>query len=238
MKKEDIGFIIFLGCIISVIISILLFDINKSKYDSPIEQTIDPNKPMVAITFDDGPNSLYTPQVLDILYENTSLGTFFICGQSIDGNEDILNDMVLCGHELENHTNTHPKLTLLTSDEIIDEIYLAQKKIEEVFPDYEFKYVRPPYGFYNEAVINTADLPLILWDVDSGDWIETDVEKICNDVIDNVKDGSVVVFHDDNDYTVEALKKIIPELKERGFQFVTLEQLFEYRQYNVSYYKD
>ncbi len=162
-------------------------------------------------------------------------GTFFICGKSIDGNENILKQMIACGHEIENHTNTHQKLTLLTRDEINEEIFLAQKNIEKVFPEHEFKYVRPPYGFYNEEVQKAVDVPLILWDVDSGDWIEEDSEKIYNNVVNNVKDGSVVVFHDDNNYTVEALKKIIPELKKRGFQFVTLEQLFEYRQCGVAY---
>ncbi len=230
VRVRNRWFILILWSIIFVITSTLVFKLSYRNYRKPIQQDINPSKPMVAITFDDGPNSTYTPQVLDILYENNAFGTFFICGQYIEGNERILKEMIQCGHEIENHTYSHQRLTSLTQDEIANEISLSQKSIQKVLPDYEFLYVRPPYGDYNETVENEVELPLALWDIDSGDWIQTDEQVICNNVIDNVKDGSIIVFHDDSECTVNALEKIIPELEEQGFQLVTISQLYQYKQ--------
>ncbi len=229
MRVQNRWFALILCTIILLISSMLIIKLNRWNCRQPIAQLINPDKPMVAITFDDGPNPKFTPQVLDVLYENNALGTFFICGENIGGNEDLLKEMVKFGHEIENHTDSHKNLALLTREQIIYEIVLPQERLEEVLPEYKFKYIRPPFGEYSEDVEDVAGLPLVLWDVDSDDYIQRDVDVICDNVRNKVKDGSVVVFHDDNKSTVEALKIIIPELQEEGFQFVTLEQLDEYR---------
>ncbi len=225
MRVQNRWFTLILWTIIFMITGSLILKINHGKYRTPIQQEINPNKPMVALTFDDGPNPRYTPRVLDVLYKNNALATFFICGEDIEGNENLIKEMINHGHEIENHTDTHKNLSLLTKDKIIEEVVLPQKRIEKIVPTYKFKYIRPPYGEYSETVEDAIDQPLILWDVDSDDYIVTDVEKIVDNVLSSVKDGSIVVFHDDNRYTVAALKKIIPELEKQGYQFVTVSQL-------------
>ncbi len=229
MRVQNRWFVLILCTLIILISGMLLTRINRLNCRTPLEQVINPDKPMVALTFDDGPNRKYTPKVLDILYENNALGTFFICGKSINGNEAIIKEMYFFGHEIENHSDTHQNLALLTDKEIIEEVTKPQKRIEEILPDYKFEYLRPPFGEYEENVEDATNLPIVLWDVDSLDYSETDAEVISNNVLVNVKDGSIVVFHDDNKNTVNALKKIIPELQSRGFQLVTVSQILEYR---------
>ncbi len=195
-----------------------------------ISETINPSKPMVALTFDDGPNKSYTPEVLDILLKNQAYATFFINGKNIVNNETLLKKMVGDGHELENHTFSHFDLTTLNKEEIKEEIEATQTEVWRVLPGYTFQYVRPPYGHYDENVLDVFTMPPLLWDIDSGDWNEPNAEKIYNTVLDNISDGDIVIFHDDNSETVKALKDIIPALQKKGFQLVTITELNHYLQ--------
>ncbi len=89
--------------------------------------------------------------------------------------------------------------------------------------------MRPPYGSYDESVIEAIPFPIALWSLDSMDWKLTDSDVICKLVVDNVKDCDVIIMHDKTAYTVDAVEKIIPKLREEGFQFVTLSDLYKYR---------
>ena len=102
-----------------------------------------------------------------------------------------------------------------------------EEELRKILPDYTVKYVRPPYGRYNEAVEQAVGHPLMLWTIDSGDWDDPDAESIYTTVVSNIQDGDIIVFHDDNPETVKALESIIIELKSRGFQFVTVSQMRE-----------
>ncbi len=229
MRVQNRWFALILVIIITLISCVLILRFNRWNCPGEIVQSIDPNKPMVALTFDDGPNKKYTPQVLEVLYKNNAYGTFFICGENIESSKLLIKEMIQYGHEIENHTDTHQNLTLLTKDKIIEEIQIPQERIEKILPEYKFKYIRPPFGEYSETVEDVAGLPILLWDVDSDDYIQKDVDVISNNVLSKVKDGSIVVFHDDNRNTVKALEKLIPELKSRGFQLVTVAQMDEYK---------
>jgi peptidoglycan/xylan/chitin deacetylase (PgdA/CDA1 family) len=193
---------------------------------------IDPERPVIALTFDDGPNDSYTIKILDILYENKSTATFFINGMNIDGNEDILRKIVKEGNEIGNHTYDHADLTQLKEDEIKKQINKTQKQVNKVLGDYKLLNVRPPYGRYNEKVLNAIDFPVSLWTLDSHDWETENSEDIYKLVVNSAKDLDVIVMHDSSEYTVDAVRKIIPELREKGFQFVTLTQLYKYREEN------
>ena len=205
----------------------LLFSVSSRNRREPVTPVISSSRPVVAITFDDGPNSTFTPQILDVLYKNDVAATFFICGKNISTNEKLLNEIVNSGHELGNHTFTHPDLTTLTHQEILNEFKDTQSKLSELLPDYNLDYIRPPYGRYNEDVLNIFGSKMTLWEIDSGDWEDNTHETITDNVVNTVKDGDIIVFHDDNEDTVIAIEEIIVILKEKGFKFATVSQLNE-----------
>ena len=217
-------------CVVIVLVAVGLFTgvFHRMKRDA-ITVQINPEQSVVALTFDDGPNARYTPQVLDILYEQQVPATFFLIGEKFTGNELLIREMAASGHEIGNHTFSHPDLTQLDSRTIQWEIQQTEEKLKEILPDYPMKYVRPPYGRYTEDVQNAIGLPLVLWTIDSGDWEAPHAGYIYTAVVSRIQDGDIIVFHDDNAETVKALEKIILELKKRGFQFATVSQLYEYQ---------
>lgn len=225
MKSENSIVILSIFMVILLICISGLCTFNRKHDYEEITVEINYSEPMVALTFDDGPNEGYTSKVLDILYENQTYATFFINGENILGNEDLIYRMVGEGHELESHTFGHPDLTTLNQEEIKDAIEKNEIEISNILPGYTFHYVRPPYGHYDEDVLNAINLPIVLWDIDSGDWNEPYAKKIYTEVINNVNNGNIVIFHDDNPETIKALYKIIPALKKKGFQLVTVSQL-------------
>ena len=225
MKNRNYIFMfsIALEILLTSLCGLLIFH-NKHDYQQ-IAIDIDPTKPMVALTFDDGPNENYTPKVLDILLKYQAYATFCINGKNIVNNEELLKKMVHEGHELANHTFSHYDLTTLNKEEIKEEIEKNQAEVFRVLPEYTLNYVRPPYGHYNEDVIDAMGMAPLLWDIDSGDWEEPKAEKIYNTVMNNISDGDIVIFHDDNPETINALNKIVPALQKKGFQLVTVSQL-------------
>ncbi len=225
MKRKNLLFSICIGFTIALVVAGLLTGIYHRVYRKAIPVQIDRTRPAVAITFDDGPNPDHTPQVLDILYEQQVPATFFLIGEKFDGNELLIKEIAASGHEIGSHTFSHPDLTRLDRGQIQVEITKTEAELQKILPDYSIKYVRPPYGRYTEEVEGAIDLPLMLWTLDSGDWENPNSEKIYATVVNNIQDGDIIVFHDDNAQTVKALKRIIVELKARGFYFVTVSQL-------------
>lgn len=227
MKRKNL---LFGACVVLVIFLILAglgWSIFRRVFRKPIPVQIDSARPVVALTFDDGPNARYTPQVLDLLYEHQVPATFFLVGEKFAGNELLLQEMAASGHELESHTFSHPDLTTLNREQIQQEIQKTQTALKEILPDACIQSVRPPYGRYTQEVEQAIPYPLVLWTIDSGDWDDPDAQKICTTVVNSIQDGDIVVFHDDNAETVAALDKIISELKARDFQFATVSQLSE-----------
>lgn len=233
VKRKNLLFAASVGFIIVLIVIGLLSGIYQRVHRKAILVQIDPSQPVVALTFDDGPNSCYTPQVLDVLYEQQVPATFFLVGKNFAGNEPLIKEMAASGHEIESHTFSHPDLTTLNAQQIQQELLQSEVELKKILPDYTFRYVRPPYGRYTEKVEQTIDLSLVLWTIDSGDWKNPDAKKIHTSVVNNINDGDIIVFHDDNPETVKALEKIIPELKTKGFQFVTVSQMYELKQGNI-----
>ena len=230
MKRKNILFAVGLFFVIAAIAGALMFGAGSRVRRTPIDAQINSTKPMVALTFDDGPDGTWTPQVLDLLYENDARATFFLLGERLNDNQLLVEEMVSAGHEIGNHTDTHPDLTKLSDFEVQYELYVMEKKLEKIVPDVKVALVRPPYGFYTEKTEKAAGKPLQLWTIDSMDWrTNADAQLICETVLDQVEDGDVIVFHDDNKETVQALKTLLPALREKGFQFVTCTQMNHYR---------
>lgn len=225
MRRENIAFVVLVGVIVVSVAGFLLGQISRRVDREPIPQTLDETKPVVALTFDGGPNERYTPRVLDILYEEQVPATFFLVGEALDGNELLIREMVNSGHELGNHTFSHVDLTTLDTEGVRREVRKTEEALQEILPEVTMQYVRPPYGRYTEVVERSAGHPLALWTIDSGDRDNPKAARICDTVVKNIQDRDIVVFHDDNPETVQAIEKIIEDLKAEGFQFATISQI-------------
>lgn len=191
-------------------------------------RTIDPNRPMVALTFDDGPSPKNTPRILDALNRNDAKATFFVLGTEAKSNPEILRRMINEGHEIGNHSYDHKDLTKLSDEDIAYQIYHTQQIISDATGQTP-ALVRPPYGFFNVNLLERAPFPFILWSVDTLDWKNRDSRIISDYILETVADGDVILLHDLYDSTAAAMEQVIPELIRRGYQLVTVSELAQYR---------
>lgn len=190
------------------------------------ERNIDPNKPMIALTFDDGPHKNTTIPILDTLKLYNGVGTFFILGNRVKNNENLLKRMISEENEIGNHSFSHKQLTTISSSEVKSQIDKTQRAVLEVTGS-KPKVMRPTYGSYNSKLKSQIDMPMILWSIDTLDWESRDPIKIATHVLDNVEDGDIILMHDIYESTVDAVKILVPELISRGYQLVTVSELYE-----------
>lgn len=200
----------------------------KENKEDKTNREIDPEKPMVALTFDDGPYDKSTKSILDTLKENNGVATFFILGNRVSSNQLLLKRMIDEGNEIGNHSYNHKQLTTLSDEELHHQIEKTQNIIKEIV-GVTPKFMRPTYGSHNERLREMVGLPLILWSVDTRDWDSRDAKMISDHVFQTVKDGSVVLMHDIYNSTADAVKIIVPELVRQGYQLVTISELYEYK---------
>lgn len=193
---------------------------------------IDPSKPMVALTFDDGPNAEATNRILDSLQAVGGKATFFVVGTRLTGkNLDALKRAASSGMEIGNHTYAHAYLPKQTKEERLQ----AMKSVNDIVYENTGQRVRnfrPPGGLYNDEIlgeIESFDMAVALWAIDTLDWKHQNPEKTTVSILDNIKDGDIVLMHDLFVPTATAAEKVIPELHKRGFQLVTMAQLAKLR---------
>lgn len=185
----------------------------------------DPNKPTIALTFDDGPKTSTTNELLDILEANGAKATFFVLGENLgEKTEPILRRMVSMGCEIGNHSLDHTQLTTLDADGIRSKIEPTNEIIKEL-SGRPCRLIRPPYGSADENVSANVSQPMILWDIDSRDWESRDASKIIPKVRDAACDGAIILMHDIHPETIEACKTLIPELVKQGYQLVTVSEM-------------
>lgn len=186
----------------------------------------------IALTFDDGPHPRYTIQILDILAEYGIKATFFEVGENVIYYPEAARRVATEGHEIGNHTYTHPHIKNLNEDQLREETKMCESAIIEI-TGIKPKIFRPPEGVVDSAVKTWADrngYSVVLWSVDTRDWAGTAVAEIVKNVDNNVKPGSIILMHDyvsRRSHTIEALKQIIPLLLNKGYQFVTVSELME-----------
>jgi peptidoglycan/xylan/chitin deacetylase (PgdA/CDA1 family) len=173
----------------------------------------------VSLTFDDGPGRL-TTAVLDVLADHNVSAVFYVVGDQIEAHADEVARIVADGHEIANHSWSHPNLTTLTRAEILEELSTTSVAIERATGVLVTRF-RPPFGMYDDVVRSVAadlGLSVDLWDINTHDWNElTTADQIVEDTMAQVFDGAVVLFHVNHPATVEALPRLIAALREAGF---------------------
>ena len=199
----------------------------KGVYQPKVKVRVNPKKPMVALTFDDGPGP-YTERLLKCLKENDAVATFFLVGSSVERYQSTVKKAYQMGCEIGNHSWNHPQLTQLDGAALAAQIGNTNRVIKSAC-GHEPTLLRPPYGAYNSTVGAAAGMPLILWDVDTLDWKTRNVQSTVTSVMTDAKDGSIVLMHDIHLPTVEAVERIIPMLKQKGYQLVTVSELAKYK---------
>lgn len=216
------------GLLLSVLVFTTMLPYTAFADDYSYHDSIDPDKPMIALTFDDGPSALYTADILDILEEYNAHATFYVLGTEAKKNEDLLVRMLKNGNEIGSHTLNHQDLTSLTEEEVLYQMETTNRTIEDATGTLP-KTMRAPYGYMNDETANLLEYPIVLWSLDTLDWESRDADSICETLLENVKDGDIVLMHDIYGSTAEAIQTLVPELIERGYQLVTVSELSQYR---------
>ena len=178
----------------------------------------------VALTFDDGPHKECTAQLLDGLKERGVRATFFLMGQNIEGNEEIVKRMKAEGHLIGNHSYSHVQLTKAGSDAVCQAVDRTSRMIEEITGERP-QYMRPPYGDWNEELECRVGMTTVLWSVDSLDWKLRNTNRVVKRVLKDVEDGDIILMHDIFPTSVEAALEIVDTLTKRGYTFVTVDEL-------------
>lgn len=202
--------------------------INKNSFP------IDSSKPMIALSFDDGPTNSSTVRILDILEKHQVNASFYVLGINVEGNEEVIKRSFKMGNEIGNHSYDHKSLPSLSNEDLYYEVQETNRLIKEVIGENP-KSFRPPYGAYN-GIVKAIDMPVVLWDVDTEDWRSRDSEEIIKQVKANAKQGSIILMHDIYQSTADAVEEIIIWLKNEGYQIVTVETLMKHK--NIEYTSD
>ena len=190
----------------------------------------DPEKPKVALTFDDGPNGQNTLRLLEELEKRGVRATFFVLGNRVEHNPEIVSRISYGGHELGNHGYNHRDMKTMQKTEVIEQFEKTDAAVREATGK-ETTCIRPPYGNVADSVLTYAEenrAPVILWSIDTLDWKSTDVKTIAEKAVANVKDGDIILLHDAFSSSVDAAIEIVDLLREQGYEFLTASELIAY----------
>ena len=184
------------------------------------------NLQYVALTFDDGPRADTTALLLDGLRQRDARATFFVIGQQIPGNEDLIRRMADEGHQVGNHTYSHTRLREAGDNTIIEEIQKTEVLLTEILGEGSY-WLRPPYGLVDYDRTALMETPMIYWSLDPEDWKLLDTDKVVDAVLSQVQSGDIVLLHDFYRTSVDAALQIVDALQAEGYAFVTVEDLFD-----------
>lgn len=225
--------IIWVVAIISIVSLILIgnsrvITTGKTLKDLPIYCVKMPNgEKRASVSFDAAWGNEDTEQLIEILDEYNVKATFFVVGGWVDKYPESVKALHDAGHEIMNHSDTHPHMTQISPEKMTEEANQCSEKIEKVTGVKPILF-RPPYGDYNDQVVDTmrkSGLYTIQWDVDSLDWKDLSADEICNRVISKTKPGSIILFHNAAKNTPEALPTILEKLNNEGFELVPISEL-------------
>lgn len=226
--KCSLSFLIFVFVMIAIT-DILLFCVYVGKIPGNPSQSAGADVmtgegKMIALTFDDGPHPVYTKKLLDGLRERGVHVTFFLIGDNIEGNEDIVKQMYEDGHLIGNHTHSHVQLTKENKERACQEINETNQQIYEITGEMP-QYIRPPFGSWNEELECLVPMTVVLWDIDPLDWKTTDSKRVARHILQNVDESDTILLHDVYDRSVDAALLVVDTLLAEGYTFVTAEEL-------------
>lgn len=190
----------------------------------PETEAVEMENKMIALTFDDGPNALYTERLLDGLAERDVKATFFLIGKNAEAYPEIVRRIAEEGHLIGNHTYSHLKLTAGNEEEFLEEIDRTGEIIREI-TGLTPAFCRPPFGVWNTRYEERLGIIPVLWDVDPKDWCTFHTQTVVNRVLAGCHDSAIILLHDEYETSVEAALLVIDELKQQGYVFVTVDEL-------------
>lgn len=178
----------------------------------------------IALTFDDGPHPYYTEELLDGLKERNVHATFFVTGEHAELHPDVIKRMHDEGHLIGNHTYSHIQLKSNNQEEFKNQLIKTNEIIKEITGE-EMEFVRPPYGTWDKKFESELNMFPVLWTIDPLDWCSHNVSCITSAVVNKAEENDIILMHDYYDTTVTAALKIVDELQEAGYEFVTVEEI-------------
>lgn len=190
--------------------------------DAPVE--LPEEKRYIALTFDDGPHRGTTDRLLDGLKERGASATFFLVGEQIEANQDLVERMRAEGHQVGNHTWSHIRLEGAAPDVISREIEKTDTALKRILGEGSY-WLRPPYGLITPGTEAQIGVPMVKWSVDPRDWESRNTEKVVKAVLQNAKPNSIILLHDIYPTSVDAALEIVDTLQAEGYSFVTVEEL-------------
>lgn len=222
-----------IGGVLSLLFLLRFLTISPSA-ELKVYRSVATGKKQIALTFDDGPHPTLTPRILEILDRYNVTATFFMVGQNVLNYSEAARQVIQAGHEVGNHTFTHPHIASLEEKAIFDEIGRCEDALEELC-EYRPHLLRTPQGAMTPSLENCLlddDYILVLWSLDTRDWEKKSTASIVQTVLNEVQAGDIILMHDfigHNSKTPEALEKIIPALLSQGYEFVTVSALLGLR---------
>jgi len=189
-------------------------------------------KKSIAITFDDSPNKNRTNKILEYLKDNHFHATFFIVGEKAVYNKDLLINIKNNGNEIGSHTYNHGNMSKMDEKEIVEDYNKVNNIYKNMFNE-DLKLLRPPYGIIKDSQINLLDVSYIMWSIDTNDWRYRNSDYLVNYVLNNIKDGDIILFHDSYDSTVSAIEKLLPILYSKGYQVMSVSELAKLKGYKI-----
>lgn len=198
-------------------------------------RTIDPTKPMIALTFDDGPSE-HTIRILKVLAQYDARATFCVQGVNVEPFAEIVKLAISQGNEIASHTWNHPDLEKSSESKIRKQLEDTNNIVAQVTGGYQVKVLRPPYGNVTKKVKSIcAEMDMIIahWELDTLDWATRSTNRTYNKIMSDVENGLIILCHDIYETTAEAAERVIPELVEQGYQLVTVSELMSFHKDGV-----
>ena len=214
--------------VLPVLTLLLVFGLLFRERTVPADVPAEVERPLIALTFDDGPLRVTTQPLLDGLEQRGVNATFFLIGEQIVGNEDLVRRMEEQGHQVGIHTYDHVILTGLNRTDFDAQVEKSRAVLKNVLGHNDFL-LRPPYGALDEGVRAMAGCPIILWSVDPEDWRDKNTRRVVSHIKEQAFDGAIILLHDIYPQSVQAALQVVDELMGQGYLFVTVDELFAAR---------